>query len=170
MIEGLLSWLQTKGQIDFGNALVGLGGLVLAWATVSATKSAQRTAQQTLEKQANSKIAEFRMSWIATLRDDISEYVKLHRNIELIRSKSSSGKVPVDERDRLLDLLAVRAKIQTMLKEDPVEISEKSLLELISKDVPEASSDAKEHRMNIVKLTRSVLKREWNKVKTEIRT
>jgi len=109
------------------------------------------------------------MNWVATLRDEVAEYIRFHRNIELIRSKSSSGKVPAAEREKLLDLLAIRVKIQTMLKENPTEQSEKDLLDLVSKDVPSTPNDAKEHRLNIVKSTRSVLKREWAKVKTEIK-
>jgi hypothetical protein len=167
------------------DSLIGvlIGGLVTSilailgyWITFRTSTAANQeianitksTKTEELKKQSNALIAQFRMRWVDTLRNDVARYVRLHRHIELSRSKASGGKTPSSERENLLELLELRSRIRMMLKPDADEESERNLLQIIQQDVAKIDTEATEQREKIVEYARTVEKTEWVKAKNEI--
>jgi hypothetical protein len=60
--------------IDLGNAMVGLGGFALAFATWRATSASNKIVRLQQEKQSLQKSSEFRLRWLESLREHISNF------------------------------------------------------------------------------------------------
>jgi hypothetical protein len=147
------------------------GGLVAAllaglgfWITY---KTSIATLDRTMKQNAAIKHAEFITIWIKELRDDTALYVKLHQNIMLSRRKSG-GKVSVDDRDRLLDLSQVRARLKMMIRQDTEIEHESTFLGLLSKDVESDEEKSRQQRLDIIDASREVQKTAWRKAKSKI--
>ena len=64
----MLEWFRENGQIDFGNALVGLGTVAVAFVTLYVAVSANRQTR-------NRVLLDFTGLWIEEIRKAISSYI-----------------------------------------------------------------------------------------------
>jgi hypothetical protein len=154
----------------FVGALV--GGSVAAvlaclgfWITYKTSTAAM---QQAMLQNAAIKHADFITQWIKELRDDTALFVKFHQNIMLSRRSSVTGKVPASDRDKLLALAEVRARLKMMIRQDTDHEDEKRFLSLINQDVADNEDDAKQQRLDIIASSRNVQKTAWQIAKSKI--
>lgn len=148
-------------QWDLGNTVVGIATGILAFVTLYLSRQNQKQAS-------GHKHAEFIVRWIEELRIDTAKYVKLHQNIMLSRRSSPSQKVPVRDRDKILELSETRARLKMMIRLDTDDKEEKKFLNLISKDVEEDEDKSKQQRIDIVNSSREVQKNAWQLAKRNI--
>jgi hypothetical protein len=148
------------------------GGLVAAvlaglgfWITY---KTSIAALQQTMLQNAAIKHADFILLWIKELRDDTAQYIKLHQNIMLARRASPAGKVPVEDRDKLLALSEVRARLKMMIRQDTNDETERVFLSLISEDVSKDEKNARKQRSSIIDASRDIQKTAWRLAKQKI--
>jgi hypothetical protein len=149
-------------QIDIGNAMVGIGTMALAFVSFF-------VASRNNSKQAEIVYSNHIIDWIKDLRNDTALFVKLHQNIMLVRRDTQSGELPKAERDILLCLSEVRARLKMMIKIDSKNKKESLFLELISQDVSDDEEQAKKQRQEIIDASRAIQKNEWHEAKQKIK-
>ena len=157
-------------QVDFGNALVGIGTALVAITTLF---SVRRNAQ--------SRIAEFRKEWIENLRGHLSEFSGLCltlTRIEIARranedSEHGTNSELVKHFERLY---SVQSYIILMLNENETlhQVLERKLKVMATNALDgkseKAEADKEETRdlPSFKTITRQVLKSEWDRLKNEI--
>jgi hypothetical protein len=95
--------------IDLGNAMVGLGGFALAWATWRSTTAANKAVRENIRLQANQKISDFRTEWSDKLRNDIAQLLSLIH----IKPDSMNN---LNDKESFLSLAEVKHRIMLRLQ------------------------------------------------------
>ncbi|MGA0562711.1 hypothetical protein ACO2RV_09690 [Ancylobacter sp. VNQ12] len=154
-------------QVDFGNLAVGLATMAIAMVTFF-------TSISNIKSNKNQKISDYRMIWISELREALSLFYRLQYELALIKrdyAKSSGFRKQelAETRRRLFfDISAVKTRMLLMLNPASDNEAERKLEKLLRKSVSDDVDEARIHRKEMVDLTRSILKSEWNRVKNEI--
>ena len=113
------------------------------------------------------RIAEFRKEWIEELRQKLSEYISLTMEIRVEGELSNQeGSTVLSQKS--LDLLHKRLRLESylLLSLNPDEIEHKKLRDKILE--LSAPGELGSSIPSIIDLARAVLKKEWDRLKSEI--
>jgi len=140
-------------------------------------KTSTAALQKSLQLSSKMKIAEFRMKWIDEFRLDLAQLMKVNTEIIVIRRRESSlkkngksvGQETVEQKRSLnAEAVMLRGRLLLRLKPESTD-PEEAELEKLLKDAMENDPDqADKQRKRIHALARILLKREWDRVKSEI--
>lgn len=151
-------------QIDFGNLAVGIGTVALAIVTFIIS-------QRNLRQQKKQKIAEFRVEWIDGFRRDVSSLFKIQYEISAIK-KGTRAHQNANLKSRVEQLYYESSELKTRLllrlKKNSENKDEAELEKLLKSAISSNPDKAVLQRAKIRDLSRSILKTEWNKVRSEI--
>jgi hypothetical protein len=153
-----------------------IGGLSFYLTYKTSAAAARETAEMSkaisaaqIRASANAKIAEFRMEWINGFRLDLAALSRV--NLELIRLRRHGTKKDQDSTDLLSakrsEGAELRSRLLLRLKPASDDKEELELETLLRRSIEVNLEQADENRKKIVSLSRKLLKREWEKVKTE---
>jgi hypothetical protein len=142
--------------IDLGNAMVGLGGFALAWATWRSTTASNKAVRENIKLQANQKISEFRTEWSDKLRNDIAQFLSLiHINPSQIKK--------TNDKDTFLSLAEVKHRILLRLQAE----KHKFLISAINNALSLAQNGSDAELMRAIQVihieAEKILEEAWNR-------
>jgi hypothetical protein len=121
------------------------------------------------------KIAEFRMRWIDAYREDLANLTKLRSAVIVLRRRIAGDTETPERKEwqrraRELEIEAVglRSRLLLRLKPESDDPDEQALERLFRNAMDKDPDRADEDRKLIMRHSRSLLKREWDRVKAEI--
>ncbi len=185
MIDTLLQKFgAAQPQIDFGNLTVGIATLTLACVTIIVSLRSGA-------KQKNQKIAEFRKEWVEDLRSKLAEFDRSNtiiviRAAERTRARKNKEETRVSELNSIISkclddqlysaryvylMLNQKEPQHAMLRRKMKSMTYQSLkrLEIFERHKPADESDFDASDLpSFEELSRSVLKLEWNRLKSEV--
>lgn len=151
------SWLSAN-QLLVTFVIMPLVSAIAAWYSAKKAVSMSRVERM---HQSNLEIARFRQAWINELRDDLSEFSGLS-------SVAYRDQMPIEKVERV-SVLAMRIRMR-MNRNDPdydrltTALTEMTRAYFLGKDHADMVGEP------LVPLAQAILKREWDRVKSEIRT
>ena len=159
-------------QLDFGNALVGIGTILLAFVTFFITyaniRETRRIALRSSKAEAHQQLADRRLLWSDALRDEIAELIALAANFDpsdKVRSEklnkcvmTATLRLRSDREDHGVLLVILRdildlIKVSKTWSHDEKDERRRQFIDKISEVQPAATS---------------VLQNEWETIKAEI--
>jgi hypothetical protein len=165
------SWLNTENISLLIALLAVIFGPIIAYYTAKRTMKSQMelikdqiSAQLKIaEREIKSKVlSNNRQEWINSLRDNISEFMSLILIVKAAQHTSPSELLSINER-----LFSTRFRISLLL--NPKEDDHKNLDELLETAIkgsfPPEGITAESIGVKILNLSKSILKREWERVK-----
>ena len=168
--------------MDIGLAL-GIGSLIataiIGGASFYFTHATSTAAlQRSLQLSSRMKIAEFRMKWIDEFRLDLAQLMKFRverisiqeRERSLTKNGQSLSKESIERRREIdLEAIMLRGRLLLRLKPDSDDLEEKELEDILKDAMTSEGDKAHIQRKRILELSRILLKREWEKVKSELK-
>ena len=180
----LMVRLQSKGiklSFDLGNAMVGIGGFALAFATWRATSDSNRIVREQQDRQTIQKLSEFRLNWVESLREHIALF---HSELEMTRQQhilwlGAHGHGDFEranefDRAKLNHIARTQyeiAFVELMLNKN--EYDHNILLEIMDKNlkntilgINDSKDEIGDHEINLTDQARKILKFEWDRIST----
>jgi hypothetical protein len=133
--------------------------------------------QESLRLSSRLKIAEFRMKWIDEYRNDLSHLSKIRTEMifkQRSRNKASDAdeKSVAAEKLRALsyETILLRSRLLLRLKPNSDDPDEQRLETLLKKAMDNDPAQAVGQRKEFIERSRVLLKREWERVKSDLDT
>jgi biotin-(acetyl-CoA carboxylase) ligase len=98
-----------KFQLDFGNAMVGIGTAGLAFTTWRATNASNTAIREQQERQSKQKVSEFKLRWIEELRAHVAQF-RSALNLALMQDAYWRGAMKHKNSERITEHNKIRSE------------------------------------------------------------